>query len=46
MKKKYRNINLNPLKPEKYSSLYHLAYGHLAFRAWRKLKINASKKHE
>jgi len=38
MIKKNQKLSLDPLKPNLDSSLAHLAYGHLAFSAWRKLK--------
>jgi hypothetical protein len=37
MQKINKKLNLNPLQPTKNSSLGHLAYGYLAFRAWRKI---------
>lgn len=37
---------LNPLKPPLSSSLGHLAYGHLAFMSWRKLKREKMNKNE
>ena len=46
MKKDNKNIRMDPLKPTINGSLAHLAYGHLAFRAWRKLKTSENKKNE
>ena len=49
-KKIYKNSGkmkkLNPLHPPLNSSLGHLAYGHLAFTAWRKLKREKMNKNE
>ncbi len=41
MKKKSREIDFSNMPIT--SSLGHLAYGDLAFKAWRKIKVNSNR---